>query len=115
MGAKKKHVKKARVINRAQSMTVNSPVKERLVISCTKQEKQYVKLLAAKHNMTMSDYLLSFARKEMPKPCSHHCKRNHIPNKETAQVLKETDEGKNLIEYDSLDDFWESLGFTEHA
>jgi|694.fasta_scaffold14034_10 hypothetical protein len=51
----------------------------------------------------------------MSKSYNSDCKRSHIPNKETAQVLKETDAGKNLVEYDTLDDFWKALGFTLYA
>ena len=65
--------------------------------------------------MTISEYLLSFARKEMPKCGGHHCNRIHEPNEETARVLKETDDGENLTEYETLDDFWEALGFNQHA
>lgn len=91
-------------------MSIACPEKERLVVSCTKEEKQYIKLLAAKNNLTMSEYLLSHARLEMPK-----FNRGNIPNKETAKVLRNSDEGKNLIEVENLDDFWEELGFNKHA
>jgi len=112
---KKKQTKKIQIKKRAHPMSIVSPEKERLVLSCTKEEKRYIKVLAAKNNMTMSEYLLSFARKEMPKSCSQHCERSHVPNKETAKVLKETDEGKNLVEYDNIDDFWDALGFKKYA
>lgn len=51
----------------------------------------------------------------MPKCGAHYCKQSHVPNDETAYVLKETDEGKNLTEYDTLDEFWKSLGFGNHS
>lgn len=115
MVVKKKQSKAVRVIRRAHKMSVEAPDKTRLVISCTEKEKQYVRLLAAKYNMTMSEYLLSFARKEMPKSCQPHCTKSHVPNKETAKVLRETDAGKNLNEYDTLDDFWKALGLEKYA
>lgn len=43
------------------------------------------------------------------KPCMNHCKSSHIPNQETVKVLKDTDTNKNLMEYETIDDFWESL------
>ncbi len=89
--------------------------KVRLSVDCTEQERMYIKMIATKNHMTISEYLLSFARKEMPKCAGHHCKRSHEPNDETAQVLRETDQEKNLIEYDTLDDFWDALGFNQHA
>lgn len=89
--------------------------KVRLSVDCTEQERMYIKMLATKKHMTISEYLLSFARKEMPKCGGNHCNRIHEPNAETARVLKETDEGKNLIEHETLDDFWDALGFSQHA
>lgn len=83
--------------------------KVRLSVDCTEQERMYIKMLATKKRMTISEYLLSFAREEMPKCGGHHCKRNHEPNEETAKVLKETDKGENLTEYGTLDEFWDAL------
>ncbi len=39
----------------------------------------------------------------------------HVPNEETARVLKETDLGESLVEYETMDEFWDSLGFSRHA
>lgn len=89
--------------------------KVRLSVDCTEQERAYIKMLAAKRRLTISDYLLSFARREMPKCGEHHCKQSHEPNEETVKVLQETDQGTNLIEYETLDEFWDSLGFSQHA
>jgi len=89
--------------------------KVRLSVDCTEQERMYIKMLATRHHMTISEYLLAFARKEMPKCGGHHCKHTHVPNEETIRVLRDTDEGKNLIEHETLDEFWESLGFNKHA
>lgn len=87
--------------------------KVRLSVDCTEQERMYIKMIATKNHMTISEYLLSFARKEMPKCGSRHCRHSHEPNEETARVLRETDQGKNLIEYESLDEFWDALGFNQ--
>ncbi len=32
-----------------------------------------------------------------------------IPNEETAQVLRETDEGKNLVKYKTIEDMFKDL------
>lgn len=93
----------------------HSQKKVRLSVDCTEQERMYIKMLATKKHLTISEYLLSFARHEMPKCEAYHCKRNHELNEETAQTLRETDEGKNLIEHATLDDFWDALGFNKHA
>jgi hypothetical protein len=75
----------------------------------------YIKMLASKKQMTISEYLLSFAREEMPKCGGHHCNRSHELNEETSQVLRDTDKGENLIEHETLADFWDALGFSQHA
>lgn len=82
----------------------------RLSVDCTEQERMYIKMLATKNHMTISEYLLSFARKEMPQHRTKDEPLIYEPNQETALVLRETDEGKNLIEPESLDAFWDSLG-----
>lgn len=91
--------------------------KVRLSVDCTEQERMYIKMLATRRQMTISEYLLAFARKEMPKKqCgSGHCKNDHEPNTVTAKVMRDTDQGKNLIEHDTLDEFWEALGFSPDA
>jgi hypothetical protein len=89
--------------------------KVRLSVSCTEQERMYIKMLATKKQMTVSEYLLSFAREEMPKGGDHHCNQSHEPNKETSHVLRNADKGENLIEHETLDDFWDALGFSQHA
>lgn len=89
--------------------------KVRLSVDCTERERMYIKMLATRKQMTISEYLLSFARKEMPKCGGHHCKHSHEPNEETSKVLRETDKGVNLIEHETLDDFWDALGFNRNA
>lgn len=85
--------------------------KVRLSVDCTEEERMYIKMLATRNRMTISEYLLSFARKEMPQCGPHLCRESHELNTETAQVLRETDKGKNLIEPETLDEFWDGLGF----
>ena len=89
--------------------------KVRLSVDCTEQERMYIKMIATKNHMTISEYLLSFARKEMPKCGGRHCKRSHEPNEETSKVLRETDQEKNLIEHDKIEKFWDALGFSQDA
>jgi hypothetical protein len=82
--------------------------KVRLSVDCTEEERMYIKMLATKSHMTISEYLLSFARKEMPK-----CTRSHEPNKETQQALKEVQEEGEIFE--SVDEFWDAMGMNPHA
>lgn len=88
--------------------------KVRLSVDCTEEERMYIKMLATRKHLTISDYLLAQPRKEMPKR-SLKCKQSHKPNKETARVLREIERGESLEEYESLDDFWADLGFAENA
>lgn len=89
--------------------------KVRLSVDCTKQERMYIKMLAARKHITISEYLLNLARNEMPECEGNHCSLNHEPNEETAKVLRESEKGENLIEHKSIDEFWSALGFRKNA
>jgi hypothetical protein len=36
--------------------------------------------------------------------------KDHVPNAETAEVLREAREGKNLLHYESLEEMFKDLG-----
>ncbi|MFZ0564706.1 MAG: hypothetical protein WAM28_00700 [Chlamydiales bacterium] len=80
--------------------------KVRLSVDCTEEERMYIKMLATRKQMTISEYLLSFARAEMPKK---KAKRSRIPNKTTEKALKESEKGISES-YESIDEFWKSMG-----
>ena len=88
--------------------------KVRITIECSIDERTYIKMLAAKRHITISEYLLSFARQEMPKCGGHHCRLNHSPNEETRKALKESREGEGEL-FESLDDFWNAMGISTDA
>jgi hypothetical protein len=116
MKAKKKTANNvAKVVKRPHQMSLASPQKKRLVISCTEEEKMFVKMLAVKNCMSMSEYLLLPAHKAMSKTCAHHCMKSHVPNEETARVLRDLDAGGELQDHETLDDFWKSLGLDKYA
>lgn len=48
-------------------MTTNNSKKARLNIDCTPDEKRLIRLLAAKEDKSVSQYILSLARNEMQK------------------------------------------------
>lgn len=98
-------------------MSVVSPEKTRLVLSCTEKEKRFIKVLAALEDKSISDYLLEKPRQKMPKmQCDFpRCDGMHKPNKETEKVLKDTDAGRNLESHDSLKDFWKAMGMKPNA
>ena len=79
--------------------------KARLSIDCSTEERRYIKMLAAREEMTISEYLLSSVRKQMPQ-----CTKSHIPNAETIASIQESEQKKGLERFDSLEDFWKSMG-----
>lgn len=81
--------------------------KVRLSVDCTENERMYIKMLAVREKKTISQFLLSLARDQMP--------QKGMPNKETQKVLMETENGKNLESHDSLEDFWSDMGMDPNA
>ncbi|BBI16274.1 hypothetical protein [Neochlamydia sp. S13] len=78
--------------------------KVRMTIECTPEERVYIKILAAKAHLNLSELVLSYLRKDFP--CT--------PNKETLAAMKELDEGGGMV-YKSMDDFWENMGVKPSA
>ncbi len=79
--------------------------KVKVTLECTPDERAYIKMLAARAHMTMSDFILNYIRKDLPV----ENKKNKKPNKETLEAMKEIDEGGG-IDCDSIDDFWKKMG-----
>ena len=89
----------------------------RISVDCTHEEKRYIKMLAAKEGVSISEYLLTFARSQMPKlnKCNHPgCDGKHEPNEESKKALKKSREGKGIV-FSSLDEFWETMGINPSA
>lgn len=76
--------------------------KVRVVIDCSPEERAYIKMLAARKQMTISEYFLSFAKEELSS-------KTKIPNDTTLKAHREAlkDGGTS---YDSMDDFWSDMG-----
>src|ERR1700723_2118105 len=117
MTDKKKQSKTAHVKAYAHEMSIAAQEKTRLVLSCTEEEKRYIRVLAAIENKSISDYLLDGPRKKIPSvKCDFPgCNGVHEPNEETAKVLRETDDGINLETHNSLEDFWKAMGMNPNA
>ena len=89
----------------AKKLTVTKPKRKvRLAIECTPEERKYLKMHAAHEEKTLNEYVLDCVRKEM-----FGCSNPHIPNKTTEKVLDEIEEGVDLVQFDSVDDFLDSL------
>lgn len=78
----------------------HSHEKAKVTIDCTVDERAYIKMLAARAHMNLSEFILSYLRKDFP---------NKKPNKHTLEAMKEIDEGGG-IQCDSIEDFWEKMG-----
>lgn len=114
---RKNKTKTVRARSCASKMSIISSEKTRLVLSCTPNEKKYIKVLAALENKSISDYLLEKPRQMMPETqCDFPgCKGVHKPNKETENVFKDTDARRNLESHHSLKDFWKAMGMNPNA
>jgi hypothetical protein len=88
-------------------MTAHSD-KVRLTVECSSDERMYIKMLATKKHMTISELLLAAVRKMIP------CSRKHEPNADTVEALKESRKGK-LESYETIGDFWKAMGIDPNA
>jgi NRPS condensation-like uncharacterized protein len=89
----------------AQSHTQHHYDKAKVTIDCTVDERAYIKMLAAKAHMNLSEFILSYLRKDFPEK---------TPNKETLEAMKESEEGGG-IKCESIEDFWEKMGMKPSA
>ena len=88
-----------------KKLTLTKPKKNvRLAIECSAEERKYMKMYAAHEDKTLNEFVLECVRMKM-----HGCSNPHIPNQETERILKETENGENLIHFDTVEDFLDSL------
>ena len=81
--------------------------KTKVTFDCSMEEKTYIKMLAAKANMTLGEFVLSYLRADFPS-------KTKKPNKTTILAHKEALDGKGTS-YKSMDDFWDDMGVTPRA
>jgi hypothetical protein len=79
--------------------------KAKVTIDCTVDERAYIKMLAARAHMNLSEFILSYLRKDFPQD---------LPNKETMQAIQDTKDGKTT-RCKSLADFWDKMGVKPSA
>jgi hypothetical protein len=84
--------------------------KVKLTVECSLDERVYIKSLAAKRHMTISEFILSYVRKEMPVN-----RRNLEPNEETRQAMRDVEEEKNLGHAKTVEEFWSAMGIDPNA
>jgi len=85
----------------------HSHKKTKVTFECTPEEKTYIKMLAAKSNQTLGEFVLSYIREDFPS-------KGKVPNQTTMQAHKDALNGKGTS-YHSMDDFWEEMGVTPSA
>ena len=78
--------------------------KVKVTFECSIDERTYIKMLAAKRHMTISEYILFNVRPNLPR----------TPNAETIEALKESRE-KDLKSYKTVEEFWEAMGIDPNA
>ncbi len=84
----------------------------RLTIDCSAEQKKKIKMLAAMNDSSITDFMLNLVEEKFtwcPLGLSH------IPNEETAKVLRESEQGINLEKHESVEDFWKSMGIDPNA
>jgi hypothetical protein len=90
-------------------MSVRSQSKRRdrakVTIDCTINERAYIKMLAARAHMNLSEFILSYLRKDFPQDS---------PNEETMESIQELREGRG-VKCDSIEDFWNKMGMNPRA
>ena len=88
-------------------MTAQHHEKVRVVINCSVEERAYIKMLAARKHMTISEYFLAMAKEELSS-------KSKVPNQTTLAAHQESlDDGGTA--YDSMDDFWADMGIERRA
>jgi hypothetical protein len=83
-------------------MTAHHHERVRVVIDCSVEERAFIKMLAAQKHLTISEYFLSMAKKELEN-------KSKIPNDVTLAAHQEALDGGGTA-YDSMDDFWADMG-----
>lgn len=78
--------------------------KVKMTFECTPDERAYIKMLAAKAHLNLSEFLLSYVRDDFPRK----------PNKETLLAHKEALEGKGTV-VETMEAFWKEMGVTPSA
>jgi hypothetical protein len=87
------------------------PEKVKITIECTLDERTYIKILAAKSHLGLSEFLLSYVRPDFPR---ERKLKKRKPNKETLESIQELKECRG-IKCESIDDFWDKMGMNPHA
>lgn len=78
----------------------------KISIDVSEEERIYIKMIAAKKKMTISEFIMSYVRPNIP---------HSEPNLETKKAMRDIEENKNLTRYKTVDDFWDDMGINPNA
>lgn len=73
----------------------------KITIDVSEDERTYIKMLATKKKMTISEFIMSYVR-----PNIQHAG----PNAETQKAMRDVDERKNLTRCSLVEEFWKVGG-----
>lgn len=79
--------------------------KVKITLECSADERTYIKILAAKARMTISEFVLSYIRPDLP------CE----PNEETKKAMLDSRNKRNLGHAKTVTEFWEEMGLNPNA
>lgn len=79
----------------------------KVTIDVSEEERTYIKMLAVKKRMTISEFIMSFVRPNIP--------HDDEPNEITKKAMRDVDERKNLTRCNSIEEFWENVGIDPNA
>lgn len=78
----------------------------KISVDVSEEERIYIKMIAAKKKMTISEFIMSYVRPNIP---------HSLPNAETIKAFKDIEENKNLTRYKNVEDFWADMGLDPNA
>ncbi len=78
----------------------------KVTIDVSEDERTYIKILATKRKMTISEFIMSYVRPNIP---------HNEPNAETQKAMRDVDERKNLTRCNSIEEFWQVVGIDPNA
>ncbi len=78
----------------------------KVTIDVSEEERTYIKMLATKKKMTISEFIMSYVRPNIP---------HDEPNAETQKAMRDVDERKNLTRCSSIEEFWQVVGIDPNA
>ena len=78
----------------------------KVTIDVTEDERTYIKMLATKRKMTISEFIMSYVRPNIP---------HDEPNAETQTAMRDVDKRRNLTRCNTVEEFWEVVGIDPNA